>query len=65
MSQWQRVIAIIAVVGIAAWAWLGRYELVGAGEGFGVYRLDRWTGTVWIFTANWAKEVRPDAAPPQ
>lgn len=65
MTTWQRIAIASVVAGVAVSSWLGRYELVGAGEGVGVYRLDRWTGTVWVFTAGWAKEVRPEPETPK
>lgn len=65
MNAWHRIAIASVLSVIVVTAWLGRYELVGAGEGVGVYRLDRWTGTVWVFTAGWAKEVKLEPEPPK
>jgi hypothetical protein len=60
MNQWQRIaIAAIAAV-IMVSLWLGRYDLEQAGTGPGVFRLDRWTGTVWLFAASGARKIQPE-----
>lgn len=59
MSTWQRIAVVAIVVAAAVALLLGRYQISGAGEGFGVYRLDRWTGAVWVYTVGWAKEIQP------
>jgi hypothetical protein len=37
---------VVAVLALAALAWMGRYELVPVGQFGTLYKLDRWTGKV-------------------
>jgi hypothetical protein len=37
---------VVAVLALAALAWMGRYELVPVGQYATLYKLDRWTGKV-------------------
>ena len=49
---------IVILVGIALLmvALVARWELVPSGEGM-IYRLDRWTGRVWVVMPKQMKEV--------
>ena len=38
--------AIIALLALAALAWMGRYEIISAGPYGALYKMDRWTGKV-------------------
>lgn len=59
-SYWKKTVISITAAGFCIILLMGRYELVGAGESAGVYRLDRWTGNVVFILYTTASEVEFD-----
>lgn len=55
-----RTIGIVAVLGAALLAWMGRYELASTGAA-AVFRLDRWTGEVAICTPQGCRPLPQSA----
>lgn len=60
MSSWERIAVLTIVGAFVLVLWLGRYELESAGSGPGVFRLDRWTGTVTLYAASGSREIQPE-----
>lgn len=61
-------IYIITAAVLALSAWLGRYEIVGAGGGEWpgyAYRLDRWTGAIMVAGPRGTRALSPLESPEQ
>ena len=52
-----RAILLVGLLFTLAAMWLGRYQLTPAAEGLFVYRIDRWTGDVRVYTPDGWKDV--------
>ncbi|MCO6441637.1 MAG: hypothetical protein J5I81_11235 [Nitrococcus mobilis] len=48
----KNMILLIVVLALAEFAWLGRWEIVPAGQKIAAYQLDRWTGDVKLLGGN-------------
>lgn len=64
MSAAQRLAVVLALLGLAAAAWMFRYEIVPVARGAdgqlaAAYVLDRWTGRVELVYAVSRREVVP------
>lgn len=60
--------AIIALLALAALAWMGRYEIISGGPYGALYKMDRWTGEVETVETQQQQQqqrgtVSPYAAP--
>ena len=52
-----RAILLVGLLFTLAAMWLGRYQLTSAAEGSFVYRIDRWTGDVRVYTPSGWNDV--------
>jgi hypothetical protein len=52
MEKLGRYILLCFVLALILFAWLERYQLVAANDEAIVYKLDRWTGKVYVCIVN-------------
>ena len=48
MEKLGRYILLCFILALIFFAWMGRYQLVAANDQAIVYKLDRWTGKVYV-----------------
>ena len=42
------ILTVVFMIAVMVYAGINRYSLVAAGEGGWVFKLDRWTGEMWL-----------------